>query len=177
MSQIRSAVSEGVVSPKLIGAGFMLLWALSFSSAMAFAKTLSPEINSIVVIFMRYFFGLIFFSPFLLQTGFKGFITSRPLLHFIRIICILKYNHSGSKNVYWFEVGSYANEPLFVPHPRPLSEDDGVILSVINNLKDQKAYLLILDAKDFKELARVDVPHFIPFGFHGQFFKEVLDQR
>lgn len=66
----------------------MLLWALSFSSAMAFAKSLSPEIDSIVILFMRYFFGLIFFSPFVFQAGVKGFVTSRPLLHITRVICV-----------------------------------------------------------------------------------------
>lgn len=86
---------------------------------------------------------------------------------------LIKYNHRGSKHVYWFQDGSYANEPVFVPHPQGESEDDGVILSVINDLKDKKSFLLILDAKDFKELARVEAPHFIPFGFHGQFFKDI----
>lgn len=88
MSGVRISTIGEVFSPKLIGAGFMLLWALSFSSAMAFAKTLSPEIDNVIVIFMRYFFGLIFFSPFVLQAGFKGFATSRPLLHLIRVMCI-----------------------------------------------------------------------------------------
>lgn len=82
-----TALTEGV-SPKLVGAAFMLLWALSFSSAMAFAKTLSPEVDSIIVLFMRYFFGLIFFSPFVFQAGFKGFITSRPILHVTRVLCV-----------------------------------------------------------------------------------------
>ena len=88
MSEGRVYTSEGLVSPKLIGAGFMLLWALSFSSAMAFAKSLSPEIDSIVILFMRYFFGLIFFSPFVFQAGFKGFVTSRPALHITRVVCV-----------------------------------------------------------------------------------------
>lgn len=85
----RIAAWQGGVSPKLMGAGLMLLWALSFSSAMTVAKTLPPDIHSLMVIFMRYVFGLIFFSPFVFQTGFKGFQTSRPLLHFIRIICMI----------------------------------------------------------------------------------------
>ncbi|MBX9805478.1 MAG: DMT family transporter [Alphaproteobacteria bacterium] len=72
-------------SNKVIGATFMLLWALTFSTAMAFAKTLSPEVDSVIVLFMRYFFGLLFFSPFILQAGIKGFTTSRPLLHLIRV--------------------------------------------------------------------------------------------
>lgn len=88
MSESRIAAIGEVFSPKLIGAGFMLLWALSFSSAMAFAKTLSPEIDSIIILFMRYFFGLIFFSPFLVQAGVKGFVTSRPILHLTRVVCV-----------------------------------------------------------------------------------------
>lgn len=76
------------VSPKLMGAAFMLLWALSFSTAMAVAKTLSPEVDSVIVLFMRYFFGLLFFSPFVFQAGFKGFITSHPILHLTRVVCV-----------------------------------------------------------------------------------------
>lgn len=88
MSESRiTALTEGV-SPKLVGAAFMLLWAFSFSSAMAFAKTLSPEVDSLIVLFMRYFFGLVFFSPFVFQAGFKGFVTSRPILHITRVFCV-----------------------------------------------------------------------------------------
>lgn len=74
--------------PKLMGAIFILLWALSFSIAMAFAKTLSSEVDSVMVLFMRYFFGLIFFSPFIIKAGVKGFVTSRPILHIIRVITL-----------------------------------------------------------------------------------------
>lgn len=88
MSNIKAAIFRTEVPPKLIGAGFMLLWALSFSSAMAFAKTLSPEIDSIIILFMRYFFGLVVFSPFVFQAGFKGFTTSRPVLHLTRVLCV-----------------------------------------------------------------------------------------
>lgn len=82
-----TAVVE-TLPPKLIGAGFMLLWAISFSSAMAFAKTLSPEIDSVIVLFMRYFFGLLFFSPFVLRTGFKGFATSHLFLQLTRVLFV-----------------------------------------------------------------------------------------
>ena len=88
MNESRIATLAEGLSPKLVGAAFMLLWAMSFSTAMAFAKTLSPEVDSIIVLFMRYFFGLAFFSPFVFQAGFKGFITSRPTLHLTRVICV-----------------------------------------------------------------------------------------
>jgi drug/metabolite transporter (DMT)-like permease len=74
--------------PKLKGAVFMLLWAFSFSTAMAFAKTLSGEVDSITVLFMRYFFGLVFFTPFILKADVSGFLTSRPILHTIRVIAL-----------------------------------------------------------------------------------------
>jgi beta,beta-carotene 9',10'-dioxygenase len=33
----------------------------------------------------------------------------------------------------------------------------------------ETSFLLVLDAHDLSELARAQVPHHIPFGFHGQF--------
>ena len=33
----------------------------------------------------------------------------------------------------------------------------------------ETSFLLVLDASDLSELARAEVPHHIPFGFHGQF--------
>lgn len=74
--------------PKFIGAAFMLLWAMSFSTAMAFAKTLSPDVDSVVMLFMRYFIGLVFFTPFILKVGLKGFTTKRPFLHLVRVMCL-----------------------------------------------------------------------------------------
>ena len=33
----------------------------------------------------------------------------------------------------------------------------------------ERSFLLVLDASELTELARAEVPHHIPFGFHGQF--------
>jgi drug/metabolite transporter (DMT)-like permease len=88
MNNSRTTTYGLTLAPKLVGATFMLLWALSFSSAMAFAKTLSPDVNNIIILFMRYFFGLIFFSPFVYQAGFQGFKTSRLFLHLTRVVCV-----------------------------------------------------------------------------------------
>ncbi len=89
MSEGQVALFTQRVPPKLMGAGFMLLWALTFSSAMAFAKTLSPEVDSIIILFMRYFFGFIFLSPFFIQKGFHGFATKRLPLHFTRVLLVV----------------------------------------------------------------------------------------
>jgi carotenoid cleavage dioxygenase-like enzyme len=71
----------------------------------------------------------------------------------------------------WFEEGCYPGEPVFVPSGG-VDEDDGVILSVVLDVRRAASFLLILDAATFRELARADVPHHITFGFHGNYFAE-----
>jgi beta,beta-carotene 9',10'-dioxygenase len=69
----------------------------------------------------------------------------------------------------WFEDGCYPGEPVFVPAPDAKGEDDGVVLSVVLDANRSTSFLLILAAGSFEETARAEVPHHIPFGFHGQF--------
>jgi beta,beta-carotene 9',10'-dioxygenase len=70
----------------------------------------------------------------------------------------------------WEESGCYPGEPVFTPTPDARAEDDGVILSVILNAHKGNSFLLVLDAHTFEEIARAEVPHHIPYGFHGQFY-------
>jgi carotenoid cleavage dioxygenase-like enzyme len=56
-----------------------------------------------------------------------------------------------------------------VAAPDAAREDDGVVLSVVLDGATERSCLLVLDAATFAELARAEVPHAIPFGFHGQF--------
>lgn len=88
MSETKTVALSFGISPKLIGAAFMLLWAITFSSAMAFTKVLSPDVDSMIILFMRYFFGLLFFTPFLARNGIKGFHTKQPLLQLLRVIFV-----------------------------------------------------------------------------------------
>ncbi|MBS0648152.1 MAG: carotenoid oxygenase family protein [Verrucomicrobia bacterium] len=67
----------------------------------------------------------------------------------------------------WSEEGCYPGEPIFVPNPDKQAEDEGVILSVILDITHHRSFLLILNAPDFAELARAEVPHAIPAGLHG----------
>jgi beta,beta-carotene 9',10'-dioxygenase len=69
----------------------------------------------------------------------------------------------------WKEAGTYPGEPVFVPMPEDGREDDGVLLSVVLDASSARSFLLILGAGDLTELARTDLPHHIPFGFHGDF--------
>jgi carotenoid cleavage dioxygenase-like enzyme len=72
----------------------------------------------------------------------------------------------------WSQPGCYAGEPIFVERPGAEAEDDGAILSVVLDAKSERSFLLVLDAGSFEEVARAEAPHHIPFGFHGQWFRD-----
>ena len=69
----------------------------------------------------------------------------------------------------WSEDGCFPGEPVFVSRPGADDEDDGVLLSVVLDGRTERSFLLVLDAGSLDELARAEVSHHIPFGFHGQF--------
>jgi carotenoid cleavage dioxygenase-like enzyme len=60
-------------------------------------------------------------------------------------------------------------EPVFVPHPDAVNEDDGVLLTVGSSSSRQGSELTIWDACTLETLARITVPIAIPIGFHGSF--------
>ncbi len=71
----------------------------------------------------------------------------------------------------WREKGCYPGEAVFVPRPHPRGEDDGVALSVVLDTRRRRSFLLVLDARSFTEIARAEVPHHIPYGFHGNLYR------
>lgn len=74
----------------------------------------------------------------------------------------------GGPPLAWSAPSAYPGEPVFVPRPQATEEDDGVVLSVV--LEGASSFLLVLDAANFRELARARVERAVPFGFHGQFY-------
>jgi carotenoid cleavage dioxygenase-like enzyme len=72
----------------------------------------------------------------------------------------------------WNEEGCYPGEPVFAGSPNGDAEDEGVVLSVVLDAKKGTSFLLVLDARSFEGRVRAEVPHHIPFGFHGQYFGE-----
>jgi carotenoid cleavage dioxygenase-like enzyme len=69
----------------------------------------------------------------------------------------------------WYEPDAYPGEPIFVGTPGRTAEDDGVILSVVLDARAGTSYLLVLDAQQFSERARITIPHPILFGYHGAY--------
>lgn len=82
---------------------------------------------------------------------------------------LIKLNVETGKFVEWQESGAHPSEPVFVKAPDGKSEDDGVILSSVINPKDQTTSLVVLDAKEFKELGRGVIQGVTPANFHGLF--------
>jgi carotenoid cleavage dioxygenase-like enzyme len=82
---------------------------------------------------------------------------------------IVKADVVERRSTTWSEEGCFPGEPVFVAAPDAAAEDEGVLLSVVLDARKGTSFLLVLDAGSLDELARAEVPHHIPFGFHGQF--------
>jgi beta,beta-carotene 9',10'-dioxygenase len=82
---------------------------------------------------------------------------------------IVKADVVERRSTVWSEEGCFPGEPVFVAAPDADHEDEGVLLSVVLDGRAGNSFLLVLDARSLDELARAEVPHHIPFGFHGQF--------
>ena len=79
---------------------------------------------------------------------------------------------SKKESAVWETPCTSPSEPIFVPRPDATDdqEDDGVLLSVIFEQGTKRSFLLVLDAKTFKELGRAYLPVHIPLSFHGNFY-------
>jgi beta-carotene 15,15'-monooxygenase len=70
------------------------------------------------------------------------------------------------------EPDTHFGEPIFVPAPAAdrEAEDDGVVLTVALDVARETSWLVVLDGRSFTERARAELPHAIPFDFHGRWF-------
>ncbi|HEV3000051.1 MAG TPA: carotenoid oxygenase family protein [Solirubrobacteraceae bacterium] len=75
----------------------------------------------------------------------------------------------GEAPRWWSERRCYPGEPVFVSDGQP---ESGVLLSIVLDSERETSFLLVLDAGTLGELARAEVPHAIPFHFHGDYIRE-----
>lgn len=89
---------------------------------------------------------------------------------------VIKVDVNTGAHVHWTMEGAYPGEPIFVPNPEGKAEDDGVVMTNVLDSKKKETFLLILDAKTMKEVARAGpTPHVIPHGYHGRYFDRKLN--
>lgn len=80
---------------------------------------------------------------------------------------IVKVDIKTGATVRYGDDGFYCSEPIFVQNPNGTNEDDGVLLSLVNNF--DCCYLIILDAVSMVELARFKIGQFTAVTFHGSY--------
>jgi carotenoid cleavage dioxygenase len=76
---------------------------------------------------------------------------------------------TGARKVHTVSGGDSFGEPVFVPRSADAAEGDGFLLVLCHRAAENRSDLLILDAQnvDADALATVQLPHRVPYGFHG----------
>lgn len=101
-------------------------------------------------------------------------VAGRPSRHGycmgMRMDGLVKYDlATGQSTRHSHGDGRFGGEGVFVSRPEPKSEDDGWVLSYVQDEASGKSELIVIDAMDFTAppLARVWLPVRVPYGFHG----------
>jgi carotenoid cleavage dioxygenase-like enzyme len=74
---------------------------------------------------------------------------------------------------------AYVSEPVFVPRGDgdaagdPPATPEGAVLVEVLDPERRRSGVVVLDAAEMSERARVWAPHHLPFGFHGSYFEGV----
>lgn len=84
---------------------------------------------------------------------------------------LVKYDMETQTALFWEQHGHSAGEAIFVPDPEGKDEDDGILLSVVLDGHKGRSYLLVLNARTMKEVARAEMEGVVGFGFHGTHYK------
>jgi carotenoid cleavage dioxygenase len=84
---------------------------------------------------------------------------------------VVKYDLDRDSSItHEYAPGEFGGEAVFVPDPDGRAEDDGWLLTFVTAKSTDRSHLLVLDARDLDEVARVHIPVRIPAGFHGNWF-------
>ena len=79
----------------------------------------------------------------------------------------------ASKDKVIYEEDHYVSEMYFISNPDKTEEDDGVLVTIVFDGPREQSYLLLIDAKTFKEINRAYLPFNIPQSSHGMHFPDV----
>ena len=96
------------------------------------------------------------------------------------ILIFSQYDTNGESRQVWYSEG-IIGEPTFVPRlgyagSDQGDEDDGYVLVQLYLPKKHLTSFCILDAKDVGKgcIAKINLKHHVPYGFHGTFSPEVF---
>ncbi|MFI5491438.1 carotenoid oxygenase family protein [Actinoplanes sp. NPDC051859] len=81
---------------------------------------------------------------------------------------IVKYDRvTGARRIHRVGDARMPGEALFVPADGGTREDDGYLLTVVSDLKQDTSSLVVLDATGLNRVAAVALPRRVPVGTHG----------
>ncbi len=93
-----------------------------------------------------------------------------PLVDTLRFDGLMKFDHeTGAAEEYKFGEGVFGSEAPFAPRHNSASEDDGYVVTFVQDENSGRSEMLIIDAQDFAKgpVARVQIPQRVPAGFHA----------
>ncbi len=94
-------------------------------------------------------------------------------VHLSNTTLVKKNVCEAGKDQAWYQLNHFPTEPWFQPRPDAVSEDDGILLSLVLDGEKKKSYLGIWDAKSMKLVNKSFLPKRYPFTLHGHFFADV----
>ena len=76
---------------------------------------------------------------------------------------------ANKRSEYLLPEGDATGEPVFVPRAADAPEGEGYLLAVVHRARENRSDLIFLDAENPADgpLACAELPHRVPFGFHG----------
>ena len=76
---------------------------------------------------------------------------------------------SGAREEHVLPAGDATGEPVFVPRAPDAAEGDGYLLALVYRAGENRSDLILLDASHVAggPVACVELPHRVPYGFHG----------
>ncbi len=76
---------------------------------------------------------------------------------------------TGKRHFHSFAPHGYVSEPIFVPKPNAVAEDEGWILTLVYDGKNHRSSLAILDGQNLagEPIALLHLKNHIPYGLHG----------
>jgi carotenoid cleavage dioxygenase-like enzyme len=65
-------------------------------------------------------------------------------------------------------MNTYSGEVVFSPRPGSTADDDGWLVTVLTDIRERASSLVVLDARELREVARARLPIQVPLGFHAE---------
>jgi carotenoid cleavage dioxygenase len=81
---------------------------------------------------------------------------------------------TGKMEAHLYGKGRYGGEPVFVPAAAGKDEDDGWVVTFVQDEIEGASEMVVLDAKNIAAapVARVMIPTRVPYGFHGAWISD-----